>query len=667
MLLSSPYWILGSNSYVRIHDNADSLLPIKIAQGEVGAEAFTRLAPFAVSGFDLWATDLTFNVDTLFFMVLPGWAAYGLLMFLQRFIAGYFTYRLLKESLGTTASAAAWGGMLYALFNWPSVHSSWAGFTVYDGLMLPALPLLMWVHWRYEANPVWQRILVAAGSGVFLALTGPYAFAPFALVLLATWIAVRAWRAGRVLGVALAGVVVLAWAACESPSLLAAAALSDVSHRTNWDSMARAALQPAELLQYYLERRSVPALRHGWYLILFGFLGALVGGKGSRQAPVVLLAVTLLVSLLVGATPVALRMLTGGTVGFQVDRWYLLLPFLMVVTGAVGVSVLQSAPERDSWRAIPARIMEWLPALLIVVLLYGSVPTAQRIVKEWRAGHRYSLLHSETAHIRAAHEADGWWGPRVVTIPGSGNLHPAYAAAYGIPSADGYVTLYPGAYHAFWKRVIRETRSVDPERREYFDNWGNRVYLFTPSDEESDDIVSFDELYDVELLSLLGTRFVISAAPLESNVLREVDVGGMVRLYENPGADIPAFVAHGVRVAADRETLLDEMEVAPLSELRASVYLVEDAARQQSLQVGRGPARANGSARIESQNVSSVTYRVESTHAGFLCIMVPSDLGWRVLVDGEHAVELQTHGAFVAVQIPAGTSKVSVEPGSLGW
>ncbi len=169
------------------------------------------------------------------------------------------------------------------------------------------------------------------------------------------------------------------------------------------------------------------------------------------------------------------------------------------------------------------------------------------------------------------------------------------------------------------------------------------------------------------LLSLLGVRFVISAVPLESSVLREVDVGGTARLYENLSADTPAFVAHGVRVAVDRETLLDEMEQAPLSELRASVYVVEEVAREQSLQVRRGPAPAYGSSRIEFQNVSSVAYSVESTHAGYLCIMVPSDLGWRVFVDGEQAVVLQTHGAFVAVQVPAGTSKVSVEPTSLVW
>jgi len=67
------------------------------------ADAQTGLgawSPMGISGTDRLASGLSRDFDTFLFVLFPGWLAYGLLMWAQRFIAGFFLFRLLRDWRG---------------------------------------------------------------------------------------------------------------------------------------------------------------------------------------------------------------------------------------------------------------------------------------------------------------------------------------------------------------------------------------------------------------------------------------------------------------------------------------------------------------------------------------------------------------------------------------
>src|SRR3989344_6060036 len=108
----SAEFLLGPYSHVRIHDAGDGLLPQLLASKiQFQNYGISYFAPYLPSGIDASTQVLVpfMNLNSALMMVLPGWMAHGLLMFVQRFIACYFTYKLCKEVLkiGNTQSLIA--------------------------------------------------------------------------------------------------------------------------------------------------------------------------------------------------------------------------------------------------------------------------------------------------------------------------------------------------------------------------------------------------------------------------------------------------------------------------------------------------------------------------------------------------------------------------------
>ena len=80
--LSALYGAFGPHSYVRVFDNADGVLPAK-ASLNLWVSGAKALGSWAFP----WATGAhrgAIELDTMPFLVLPGWLAYWLVMFAER-------------------------------------------------------------------------------------------------------------------------------------------------------------------------------------------------------------------------------------------------------------------------------------------------------------------------------------------------------------------------------------------------------------------------------------------------------------------------------------------------------------------------------------------------------------------------------------------------------
>ena len=467
--LSAPYLVLGASSYVRIHDNADSTLALRVSlRSDAPAHLASSWNGLPLAGLDQGPLiNCGPDLDGLLFAVAPGWLAYGLIMFAQRFVAGYFTWRLARDRLRVGVPAAICAGAVYAVFTQPTINAGWAGPTLYDGLSLAFLPLTLWALDGKSGWSLRRRLLLAAALGVLLALTSHYSGAVFIAIAAIVWVLMRDWRSPRS-ALAVAAVFGLAWLAVEAPVIWSSALTAPTTNRADW-AMRPLAFGDAMARQYSYVRGIV--LDNGVMIV-----AALVGLVASRlrdRRLLLALAASAAVLLIVLASAfwlMGLRRYAGPLSGFQVDRFYLLAPFALIIAGALGLEAVAGWIRGRRWLAVSPHAWVWAASVTLLALLWlGPLVSARvqlRIAREMRAGSTYSAVYQRPELEMLAADAAAEPPCRVATVyvpqvfetvPDSywsflfGPL-PAYAWAYGLETVDGYVQMYPESYQRFWGR-----------------------------------------------------------------------------------------------------------------------------------------------------------------------------------------------------------------------
>ncbi len=490
--LTAESLFLGPFSYIRMHDVGDSILPMRLAL----IEAFFKNGifywfPYAACGTDRLAlTALNFaQVDSLFFYTLPGWMAYGLTTFLQRFLAGYFTYRLCKDCLKLDSLSSIIAGLAYSI-SFSSLLYAEAFHSIiqsqFAGEM--GLPFILWsLDYIYIHSLDKKSIhgyLLTMLLGIFVALSSNFALSiPFILPVIIVWFAfIRKLLTKRFILMYLifSATIMLV----NIPLILALLTNSTLSHRAHWplfttlggfDEALNLALSKSV---YFIKMNSI-------YLLL-GILGLIQAGFKDRRLLLVLLMAFFCGSAVHLINPFwayFAKPLIGPLSGFQIDRFYQEAPFFAALCAGFGLHYLSRgrAEVPDSMYESKKKGMKIAPRIIIVLfLVILSAGTKIENAEEWVGGACYATNYEnlDLKHLAGTVNQDSY---RVATV--AYELHPAFSNAYGLESADGYVVLYPYRYQEFWGKVIEPLMLNDSYIRNYYQNWGNRIYLFAPSDD----------------------------------------------------------------------------------------------------------------------------------------------------------------------------------------
>jgi hypothetical protein len=184
--LSLPYWIFGSSSYIRVHDNAESLLTLTILQADqLMSYGSNYWLPSLASGTDAFSNSLTSPFRGIFslFLFFPHWLGYALIMFLQVFGASYFSYLICRRFLGFSKCAAVTAGMFWSMGYW-----SLNDWTLFDKFGPPFIPLYLYLLEIALTKKGWQRLLIAGLAGLFVSV-GSYfpLFTPFFIAGAVIW------------------------------------------------------------------------------------------------------------------------------------------------------------------------------------------------------------------------------------------------------------------------------------------------------------------------------------------------------------------------------------------------------------------------------------------------------------------------------------------------
>ena len=338
LLLSFPFFGHGADSYVVIGDTANVALPDRMWYPASHLSPFTGLwNPQGESGTDRLAGGLSQDGDLLPFALFPGWLAYGLIMWVQRAVAILAMYLLLRGVFRCDRLLSLGLGLLFALLTRSAAtQSAWQGFAIWDGLALPALPLIPWLIWRsggWRARWAYPAVVLA---GLAYAWSSHFFLSSFALLAGAA-VTLLLPRRGRRAWLPLAAFL-LAWLVGEAQVLWAAAANAGASHRADWSGPVPWATSTAytdKALMWLVQTLAVP--------LGLCAVAAIIGVVRRRWRVVglaVLVGVFLAGTALVPDIRKVITAHAGFLSGFGWERISHPLSFLIILTAGAGLALL---------------------------------------------------------------------------------------------------------------------------------------------------------------------------------------------------------------------------------------------------------------------------------------------------------------------------------------
>lgn len=667
--LSLPFFLLGSSSTFPIHDNADQMLSALVGYSR-GVASPTVWAAGWASGVDWLSQAYTNNLYTLLFLFLPAWVAYSLLMIVQRFLAGYFSYRLLRER-DVEETACLYAGLAYSLMLQPTGSF---GFGLYRGLTDAAFPFVLWIITR-KANSRRSLYIFAFIVGIVYALSSSFHLSVFIFVLIPMWL----WISGEV-GERkrwITSVLFFAgWLLASAPAIAAAALNAAGSHRAAWNPRTvgrlRVALEESgELLWFNIVN---------WGLVVLSL--CFKKARSHRVVRVSLAALACATAPLVWfALDTKLHRFLGFLSGFTWSRVYLAVPFLTISAGAMAGSVLLRAhtgSKRFGYIILGAIVFVAGQSLRMNTAFFHSLVE----------GSNYRDIYANPDVLAlSATLRSGKQPYRVASV----GIHPAFMWGYGLETADGYLNLYPRRYQQFWSAVVQKSLLQDDTLRSYFEDYfGSRIYLYVPGENPTAQVfllpkqvattIKFADLFNLDLLSLANVKYVISTVPLDDpslmllpssvreqqiewwrkskfsrymDVVRHRSLGIPLYIYENHKVLPRFFCAKQVVPQTPTEVLSD------LRSFRSQDFLSE--------MLVRGSAFPNNvtdtvaSLDVEHYSNDCITLKVTSSAGCPLVIANNYNRYWSARVDDKDAEVLLVDQTFQGIEVPSGEHRVEME------
>lgn len=492
-------FLLGPYSHVRIHDAGDGFLPQAIAAKiQFARYGLSYFADYMASGVDASAQILVpfTNLNNTLLTIFPGWLAMGIIMFLQRFIASYFTFKLLKEFLKINYWSSIIGGLIFSLFNFSAFS-----FTFYHQLGLPALPLVLYSLERIISFKNF-RFIYLIGTGILLGYTTTFIYSSvYLLPFIFFWFLIR-----QKLFSAKVLIVLLLFSALtiaiQLPNIYALWANAKFSQRNIWDPT-------IFLVDQNLTKSILLDFKAKVWANIISIAIILISLRSFKKTKTNYFQKILLLStIFILVMPTIFKftqILFSGKLGilgtFSFERFDMLVPFVLSITVATSMSHLL--------KNVQPILKLSLVTVILILLISSSIKIKIETLQNY-APYRNLYLHPQLIDLSKITDPSN---DRVVTITGGGQ-RASYPLAYGLYTVDSYITLYPKTYHDYWQKVIAKRIQDDKLRYDDFVKWGNRIYLYGPQDFYSQDSIEFQKYYDLDLLSLAGVKYIISQKPV---------------------------------------------------------------------------------------------------------------------------------------------------------
>jgi hypothetical protein len=510
-LFISPYFILGEDAHIRIHDNLDSNIAwykVLANSGQLSGSVNAEI-PQIINGLPRNALGTEYTVIVWLYAVFPTMIAYGLSQAITRIFAFIGMYLLLKKHfIGEEERGIITVGIALAFALtpfWPSGMLSTLG-----------MPLALWAFLnirngsRHLRNYLVLTLLPFYSSivlGFFFFLSAMGFFWLFDVFRSKGW----NWR--FFLSIFYMTCVYLV----TDYRLVYSFLFDDVPNSR--DEYFHARLDFGHTI-----RLTVKNFIYGHHhvhtihtlIILPVIIAALVlimkrGKNKNEQRFVFLFILNFILSawyafwFFKGWVPATERFHFLNTFNFA--RYHFLRPLVIYLLFAVGLNIFWN--KGWMWR----RAVPWLIAAQILVLALSNeeiVFHTRPSVREFYAVEQFAAIKN---HIGLSQK-----DYRVASI----GLHPAIAQYNGFYTLDTYNNFYPLTYKYEFRKIISKELEKNKTIRVYFDEWGGRCYLFSAELGKHYQFMktSKKRIRKLELnispFKQMGGKFIFSSVPIDN-------------------------------------------------------------------------------------------------------------------------------------------------------
>lgn len=512
LLYMMPYFVLGENAYITIHDFLDSNVAHHvniIALHLVGDPDGVLPVLDGVSALNYMSL-FPIDVKSVLYMILPPyWAIVFYTMFVK--IGAYVGMYLL------TINYIAKGDKLSSLIT--AISFSMIPFYVDYGWSSAGIPLLLYSICNLENQ---KRMLLSYFLIVLYGLNSALSLSGFFICFL--WfveIACKRYRLGTTPRSQICGLILLViiYMLMNISIIYNFFFPSEtISHRVEFSDNDTFIDNCSRFFSIilYSQYHAGGFLAYILLLIVFGVMFFYIRKDWSVKYYIglyVMMLFLIFVGILVRYLPLQIFR------AFQFDRFYFLYPTLCFVLISKAFSLIKSRYEKQI-------------KILFGLILFGAV-----LICDNEFMHNINKLlgrnipHSPSYYqffdkelFEIIKNDIGTYKPFATKVVSVG-LFPSIAEMNSFYTLDSYVFNYSLDYKHKFRRVIVKELDKNPKLRAYYDYWGSRCYLFSSELEEQcnqnlcskTDNIRINHLdIDTGVLKELGCEYVLSAVDIEN-------------------------------------------------------------------------------------------------------------------------------------------------------
>lgn len=520
-----PLLLNGSHAYVRIHDNLEgewAWLMLLVKWGQALNFSPEAVIPQLLGGQPRMVLPTGLSVNTLLIWLLGGLGGYKVSYMLTRLLAFWGMYRLLRTYFLPDESDAFLRVGVALAFSLVPFYVQFGG-ALQPFLLYSLLQLLRrkdtWTDWVcLLLVPLYSSIVWMGTSTVMVAGL--------------LWLGWSVWKRRVHLRPAIGvGVLAASYAVVNFPLLQLYWAEDFTSHRKAYDALAMLDINFYGSLLEAIFLCTVGHYHVGTVVALPLLVGAGVALLKGRSQGIggmfryrllqlgLCLGLVGILSLVYALYPYLAAPLDDFLPllsELRLNRMIILLPLLFFVVFALTLGLLRYMGfARSALGVLVASQLvmgfwandEWLHNMRR--LMGASVKPGY--AEFWAEG----LFRRIAAHIGAPQ-----YTYRVMSL----GIHPVVAQYNGFYTLDGLLPLYSLQHKQRFRAIIADEISKDPRLLAYFDEWGNRCYLFSAELGLSDQnyligkdrsVTLKDFHFNADAFRQLGGRYIFSSVRLE--------------------------------------------------------------------------------------------------------------------------------------------------------
>lgn len=509
----SPPFILGENAHIRVHDNLDSNIAWYKVLKESG-ELFAPLdatVPQIINGLPRNAFGTEFSLIQWLHQWFPSMTAYAVSLALTRIFAFLGMYLLLRKHWIKENEAfpiTVWVSLAFALTPfWPSGMLSTLG-----------QPLALWAFLNLRnGKNTWREWLTLILLPFYSSFVLGFFFFLIAMGLLWLWdgLKKKRWNLRFLVGIV---VMTALYLFIEYRLVYSLLVPEEPTSRNEFNLSIRNLGETILLIfrNYFLGHTHVMTL-HTAVILPLTFVAASMVWKNkildrNRKLFLFLFVLNFLLSVWYafwfykGWVPIKEKISFLATFNFA--RFHFLRPLVLYALFALGCSILWKSKKWRTWTK--AAIVLQLSLLLFAneELYYRAFHTPS--FKQFYAVNQFKQIKQYIGKPQQSY--------RVASL----GIHPAIAQYNGFYTLDTYNNYYPLSYKHEFRKIIEKELNKDPVLQQYFDEWGNRCYLFADElgkkynyTKRSKKHIQHLEL-NTSIFKQMGGRYLFSAVPIDN-------------------------------------------------------------------------------------------------------------------------------------------------------